>query len=78
LLPDDRKIEWASSLSEAENLLVGVRAEQPAGPTSAATDLNRLERARSVFRDMQQQYASGNFVHYGELLQQLEKILLPP
>jgi uncharacterized membrane protein (UPF0182 family) len=78
LLPDDRKIEWASTLSEAEALLVGIRVEQPAGPASAGTDLDRLARARSVFRDMQQEYAAGNFVRYGELLQQLEKILLPP
>ena len=34
LLPDDRKIEWAGTLSEAEALLVGIRAEQPAGPRS--------------------------------------------
>ena len=78
LLPDDRKIEWASTLSEAEALLVGIRAKQPAGIASAATDLERLERARAVFRDMKREYASGNFVRYGELLQQLEKILLPP
>jgi len=78
LLPDDRKIEWAGTLSEAQALLVGIRAEQPAGPAAAATDLDRLERARTVFRDMQQEYAAGNFVRYGELLQQLEKILLPP
>jgi uncharacterized membrane protein (UPF0182 family) len=78
LLPDDRKIEWAGTLSEAEALLVGIRAEQPAGPPSAAADVDRLERARAVFRDMRQEYAAGNFVRYGELLQQLEKILLPP
>jgi uncharacterized protein len=78
LLPDDRKIEWASTLNEAESLLVGAPIEQPARPASAATDLNRLDRARSVFRDMQQEYAAGNFARYGELLQQLEKILQPP
>ena len=77
LLPDDRKIEWASTLGEAEALLVGVRAKQPTGPAPAATDLERLERARAVFREMQKAYASDNFVRYGELLQQLEKILLP-
>src|SRR5208282_4202858 len=65
LLPDDRKIEWASTLNEAESLLVGGPVEQPAGPAAAATDLNRLERARSVFRDMQQEYAAGNFARYG-------------
>jgi hypothetical protein len=30
-----------------------------------------------VFREMQQEYASGNFARYGELLQQLGKLLLP-
>ena len=78
LLPDDRKIEWAGTLSEAEALLVGIRAEQPAGPPSAAADVDRLERARAVFRDMRQEYAAGNFVRYGELLGQLEKILAVP
>ncbi len=77
LLPDDRKIEWASTLGEAESLLVGIASEQPKG-AAAATDLNRLEEARSVFRDMQKEYAAGNFARYGELLQQLEKILVPP
>jgi uncharacterized protein len=77
LLPDDRKIEWARSLAEAEDLLVGapVRAAAPAGETDTETD--RLERARTVFQQMQQQYASGNFARYGELLQQLEKLLAP-
>jgi hypothetical protein len=31
-----------------------------------------------VFRDMQREYAAGNFARYGELLQQLEKILSSP
>jgi uncharacterized protein len=77
LLPDDRKIEWARSLAEAEDLLVGapVRPVAPAGETD--TDVDRLDRARAVFREMQQQYASGNFARYGELLQQLEKLLAP-
>jgi hypothetical protein len=39
------------------------------------TDVERLERARSVFIEMQEEYAAGNFVRYGELLGQLEKIL---
>jgi hypothetical protein len=78
LLPDDRKIEWARSLAEAEDLLVGapVRAVTSAG--EAETDVDRLEQARTVFQQMQQQYASGNFARYGELLQQLEKLLAPP
>jgi uncharacterized protein len=78
LLPDDRKIEWAGTLGEAEALLVGIRPESPSTPTSATTDIERLERARALFHDMQQEYAAGNFVRYGELLEQLEKILLPP
>jgi len=75
LLPDDRKIEWGDTLGAAEAQLVGTPAE-PAGeaPTGAA-DLSQLGRARTVFRDMQREYAAGNFARYGELLQQLEKIL---
>jgi uncharacterized protein len=79
LLPDDRKIEWASTLDEAEALLVGIRpGKLQSEEASGTTDVERLERARSVFHDMQQAYATGNFVRYGELLDQLEKILLPP
>jgi len=78
LLPDDRKIEWAGTLGEAEALLVGIRPEPSSGQASATTDVERLERARSVFHDMQQAYAAGNFVRYGELLEQLEKILVVP
>jgi hypothetical protein len=38
----------------------------------------RLDRARTVFQEMQRQYASGNYAKYGELLQQLEKLLTSP
>jgi uncharacterized membrane protein (UPF0182 family) len=72
LLPDDRKIEWARSLAEAEDLLVGAPARAAASANDAETETNRLDRARAVFQEMQQQYASGNFTRYGELLQQLE------
>ena len=78
LRPDDRKIEWASTLTEAERLLVGAPA-----PTSAAgvpdkgTSSEMLERARALFGEMQREYASGNFARYGELLQQLGKLLQP-
>jgi hypothetical protein len=34
-----------------------------------------LERARALFGEMQREYASGNFARYGELLQQLGKLL---
>jgi uncharacterized membrane protein (UPF0182 family) len=79
LLPDDRKIEWARSLAEAEDLLVGAPAQAAAATATgeAETIAEQLERARSVFLEMQQQYASGNFARYGELLQQLEKLLSP-
>jgi hypothetical protein len=76
LLPDDRKIEWASTLTDAERLLVGASA-----PTSAAagtpTGNEMLEHARALFDEMQREYASGNFARYGELLQQLGKLLQP-
>jgi uncharacterized membrane protein (UPF0182 family) len=72
LLPDDRKIEWASNLPDAERLLVGMApANTSPSPSEASNDT--LERARAVFREMQQEYASGNFA----LLQQLEKLLQP-
>ncbi len=79
LLPDDRKIEWGDTLGAAEALLVGAPAGPPAGEApTGAPDLGQLGRARAVFRDMRREYAAGNFTRYGELLQQLEKILSPP
>ena len=77
LLPDDRKIEWARSLKDAEDLLVGASVRASASPANMEMD-DRLERARAVFQDMQHQYASGNYARYGELLQQLEKLLTSP
>ena len=77
LLPDDRKIEWASTLPDAERLLVGAIAPV-AGAAKTEPGNDTLERARAVFRDMQQEYAAGNFARYGELLQQLGKLLLRP
>jgi hypothetical protein len=76
LLPDDRKIEWASNLPDAERLLVGM-APATASPAHTEASNETLERARAVFREMQKEYAAGNFARYGELLQQLGKLLLP-
>ncbi len=77
LLPDDRKIEWASTLTDAERLLVGVSAptSTAAGAPTVGTGNELLERARVLFGEMQREYASGNFARYGELLQQLGKLL---
>jgi uncharacterized membrane protein (UPF0182 family) len=69
LLPDDRKIEWASTLPDAERLLVGAIAPL------ATSGNDRLEQARKLFDEMQQEYTAGNFARYGELLQQLGKLL---
>ena len=76
LLPDDRKIEWASTLTDAERLLVGAPAPT-AGAPDTRTGNEMLERARALFDEMQREYASGNFARYGELLQQLGKLLQP-
>src|SRR6516164_6301057 len=78
LLPDDRKIEWASSLKEAEDLLVGAPASPAVSPAEFETAADRLDRMRAIFQEMQRQYANGNFTRYGELLQQLEKLLSSP
>ncbi len=77
LLPDDRKIEWASTLTEAERLLVGASASTTAGAPATGTGNEMLERARALFGEMQREYAAGNFARYGELLQQLGKLLQP-
>jgi uncharacterized membrane protein (UPF0182 family) len=78
LLPDDRKIEWARSLMEAEDLLVGAAVRPVISSAEAETDADRLDRARNLFQEMQRQYASGNFTRYGELMQQLQKLLGSP
>jgi len=82
LMPDDRRIEWAASLSAAEDLVVGgAPPPPPAGAGAAApaaANPDQLKEARAVFRDMQQAYASGDYVRYGQLMQQLEKILSSP
>jgi len=77
LLPDDRKIEWASTLTDAERLLVGASpvAAVP-GASDVGTGNKTLERARLLFGEMQREYAAGNFARYGELLQQLGKLLI--
>jgi uncharacterized membrane protein (UPF0182 family) len=77
LLPDDRKIEWASRLMDAERLLVGAPAPTAAGAPAPGTGNEMLERARALFGEMQREYAAGNFARYGELLQQLGKLLQP-
>jgi len=78
LLPDDRKIEWANTLTEAERLLVGAPVLMSAtGVPDKGTSNEMLERARALFGEMQREYASGNFARYGELLQQLGKLLQP-
>ena len=76
LLPDDRKIEWASTLADAEQLLVGGRVTARQTLNTEATS-DTLEQVRGVFREMQQQLAAGNFARYGELLQQMQKLLWP-
>jgi uncharacterized membrane protein (UPF0182 family) len=76
LLPDDRKIEWASTLADAEQLLVGARVTAQQTLNTEATS-DTLEQVRGVFREMQQQLAAGNFARYGELLQQMQKLLWP-
>jgi uncharacterized protein len=79
LLPDDRKIEWAGTLMDAENLVVGTPV--PSATTAGESDLgaagSRLDQARSVFQEMNRQYAAGNFARYGELLQELGRLLSP-
>ena len=77
LLPDERKIEWGKSLKDAEDLMVGASIRSNISSADVDTE-DRLDRARAVFQEMQRQYASGNYAKYGELLQQLEKLLTSP
>jgi uncharacterized membrane protein (UPF0182 family) len=85
LMPDDRRIEWADSLSAAEGLVVGGAAEQPqpgqpaarAGPGPGGNP-DQLTRARAVFSQMRQAFAAGDYVRYGQLMQQLGQILSSP
>ena len=74
LLPGDRRIEWANTLPEVERLLAGATTA-PSGAASAGSVNDTFDRARTLFREMQRAYAAGNFAHYGELLEQLGKLL---
>src|SRR5579863_554361 len=84
LMPDDRRIEWADSLTAAEDLVVGGPAPaagqpgQPGQPQPPGATGDQLKQAQTVFHDMQQAYAAGDYVRYGQLMQQLGKILSPP
>jgi uncharacterized membrane protein (UPF0182 family) len=79
LLPDNRRIEWAPTLTEAEELLVGTALQPPAAAQPASSlSPDTLAQARDVFEEMKRQYADGNFARYGELLQELGKLLAPP
>jgi len=49
LLPDDRKIEWAKSLKDAEDLLVGASIRSNVSSAAVETD-DRLSRARAYFK----------------------------
>jgi uncharacterized membrane protein (UPF0182 family) len=87
LLPDDRKIEWAPTLAAAEAQLAGGPAETAPGTTGAAgtavaamstaSGPDRLKHAQDVFHQMQQAYAAGDYVRYGQLMQELGKALGP-
>jgi uncharacterized protein len=79
LSPDNRRIEWAPTLTDAEDLLVGTSVQTPvAAPASSGMSPDTLAQARDVFEEMKRQYASGNFARYGELLQELGKLLAAP
>jgi hypothetical protein len=86
LMPDNRRIEWAESLSAAEDLVVGGAPAQPQagqpGPgqpaAAAGASPDQLKQARAIFHQMQQAYASGDYVRYGQLMQQLGQTLATP
>ncbi len=75
LLPDDRRIEWAATLKDVENLFIGATVTPLQAVSPAGGD--RLEQARLIFDAMQKAYAQGDFAHYGQLLDQLNKVLSP-
>jgi len=78
LLPDNRKIEWAPTLGDAEDLLVGTSEAPAPAPQVSGLSQDTIAQAREVFEEMRRQYAAGNFAHYGELLQELGKLLAAP
>jgi uncharacterized membrane protein (UPF0182 family) len=84
LMPDDRRIEWAATLSDAETLVTGgaPSAAATAGPATASNPNpptpDQLSKARQIFHDMQQAYAAGDYVRYGQLMQQLGQALGSP
>jgi hypothetical protein len=59
-------------------LVVGGAPEQPQpgqpAPAAGASP-DQLTQARAVFREMQQAYTAGDYIRYGQLMQQLGQIL---
>jgi uncharacterized membrane protein (UPF0182 family) len=53
-------------------------AGQPPPAAGAGPGPAQLAEARAVFRDMQKAYAAGDYVRYGQLMQQLGRILATP
>ena len=77
LLPDDRKIEWAKSLKDAEDLLVGASIR----PSSSPPTRRRNDTARSRARRVSGNAAAicvGRLCQIRRILQQLEKLLTSP
>jgi uncharacterized membrane protein (UPF0182 family) len=75
LFPDDERIEWAPSLKEVQALLVGEPLATPAAAASASG--SQIAQARAIFEEMRKAYASGDFEHYGKLLRELDRVLVP-
>jgi hypothetical protein len=63
-----------AGLAQAEDLLVGAPRPADLSSAKAEPESDKIARARTVFEEMQRQYASDNFTRYGALLQQLEKL----
>ena len=84
LMPDDRRLEWAPSLREVEGLIVGRPEPVPGAlPAAAAVAVapgagKPLARARELFDEMQKAYSAGDFARYGQLLQELGRVLSSP
>jgi hypothetical protein len=83
-LTDDERVEFKRLTGRAgeprkmvrELVAIFGRRVGKTGAPSVETGNETLERARTLFGEMQREYASGNFARYGELLQQLGKLLL--
>jgi uncharacterized membrane protein (UPF0182 family) len=73
LMPNDRHIVWASTLSDAEGVLVGALTEHVTQPSFASTTPDSLvEHVRQIIGEMNKASASRDYATFGKKFDELQ------